>query len=64
MERVRVNAKETAKAVWSFDATVEIENDGVLIEATADALLEAVQACEKKFRDAGKVIAGEEPSAP
>jgi len=67
MERVRVNAKQTAKGAWQFDATAETYDraDGSINpEVMPDKLLEAVQACEKKFRDAGKVIASEEPSAP
>jgi hypothetical protein len=59
-ERVRINAKQTAKGAWQFDATFEDEAVSVDIDAAASKLLEAVNAAEKKFKADGKEVAGAE----
>ena len=64
MERIRVSAKETAKAVWTFEATAEMESELVNEADLASKLLSAVTECERRFTDAGKIVAGAEPAAP
>ena len=50
--RVRVNAKQTAKGLWYFEATVETDN----VLETTGLLLTAVQAVEQDFKAAGKPL--------
>lgn len=59
-ERVRINAKQTAKGAWQFEATFEDEAASVDIDRASTRLLEAVKAAEEKFVAAGKQIAGTE----
>lgn len=56
-ERVRVNAKQTSKGEWYFEATFEDEATSVDIDRASSRLLEAVKAVEEKFRADGKVLA-------
>ena len=57
-ERVRINAKQSAKGAWQFEATFEDEALNVDIDTAATKLLEAVKAAEEKFAADGKEIAG------
>ena len=57
-ERVRINARQTAKGAWQFEATFEDEAVSVDIDTAASRLLEAVNAAESKFKADGKEIAG------
>ena len=56
--RVRVNAKQTSKGEWYFDATFEDEALNVDTDNAAQRLLETVDALERAFKAAGKTIAG------
>lgn len=53
--RVRVNAKQTSKGAWYFEATAESEN----VEESTSLLLAAVQKVEADFLAAGKTLATE-----
>ena len=57
-ERVRVNAKQTSKGDWYFEATFENEDAAVNVDWSASRLLETVKAVEEKFRADGKSLAG------
>ena len=50
--RIRINAKETSKGEWYFEATAE-SND---VNVSASALIDAVTAAQLKFKEAGKNI--------
>ena len=50
--RVRLNAKQTAKGTWYFEATAEAESVGV----SAALLINAVQKAEADFLAAGKTL--------
>jgi len=52
--RIRINAKQTSKGEWYFDITAETDD----VEASADRLIAAVQATEKRFVDDGRVLVG------
>lgn len=59
-ERVRINAKQTAKGAWQFEATFEHEDAVADGDYAAAKLLTAVKAAEGRFQADGKVIAGAE----
>jgi len=50
--RIRINAKETSKGEWYFEATAE--TDGV--EVSANLLIRAVKAAQENFKMAGKKL--------
>lgn len=52
--RIRVNAKQTSKGDWYFEATAETDD----VEASADILIAAVKATEKRFIDDGRKLVG------
>jgi len=52
--RLRINAKQTSKGDWYLDATAETDN----VEISADKLIAAVKATEKRFIEDGRVLAG------
>lgn len=52
--RIRINAKQTSKGEWYFDLTAET-ND---VEASADRLIAAVKATEKRFVDDNRKLVG------
>ena len=57
-KRIRVNAKSTAKGIWSLDVTVEVTGE-VVDESQAD-VLSIIQAKEKEFKADGRKLAGDE----
>ena len=57
-KRIRVNAKSTAKGIWSLDITVEVSSEAV---TAADVdVLKIIQEKEKEFREDGRKLAGDE----
>ena len=52
--RIRINAKQTSKGEWYFDATAETDD----VETSADKLIAAVKATEKRFVDDGRALVG------
>lgn len=60
MQRVRINAKQSAKGAYQLDVTFSDEAASVDIDGAAKSLLEAIQAAERELTDAGKVIVGNE----
>lgn len=59
-ERVRINAKQTSKGAWYFEATSEDEATTVDVDNVAAKLLDAVRAAETKFKAAGKMLVGDQ----
>ncbi len=69
--RFRISAKQTAKNLWQFDATVEYKNDKIKISTNPDdpavtvtnslglQLLSLIKETEKEFRKDGKKIVGD-----
>lgn len=57
-KRIRVNAKSTAKGLWTLDVTLEVSGE----EVTADDVdvLSIIQAKEKEFRGDNRKMAGDE----
>ena len=56
-KRIRVNAKSTAKGVWSLDVTVEVSGEAV---TAADVdVLKIIHEKEKEFREDGRILAGD-----
>ena len=57
-KRIRVNAKQTAKALWYLDVTVEVSGE----EVSADdvEILKVIQAKEKEFRENNRKMVGDE----
>ena len=53
--RIRINAQQTAKGLWYFEATAETET----VEQSASLLLEAVKRVEADFTAAGHRLAKE-----
>lgn len=53
--RIRINAKQTSKGEWYFDITAETDDVG----ASADRLIKAVQATEKRFIEDHRTLVGE-----
>ena len=53
--RVRLNAKQTSKGAWYFEATTETES----VEESTSLLLAAVKKAEADFKAAGKTLATE-----
>ena len=56
-KRIRVNAKSTAKGLWSLDVTAEVSGEDVT-GADVD-VLKIIQEKEKEFRDNGRQMAGD-----
>jgi len=56
-KRIRVNAKSTAKGIWSLDVTVEVTGED--ITALQANVLEIIKEKEKEFHDDGRQLAGE-----
>jgi len=52
--RIRINAKQTSKGEWYFDITAETDD----VEASADRLIAAVQATEKRFIEDNRKLVG------
>ena len=52
--RIRINAKQTSKGEWYLDCTAETDD----VEVSADKLIAAVKATEKRFIEDGRVLAG------
>ncbi len=59
-ERVRINAKQTSKGTWYFEATFENEAASVDVDAAANGLLYAVKAAETRFKADGKVLVSDQ----
>jgi len=57
-KRIRVNAKQTAKASWYLDVTVEV--GGEKVDADDIDILRIIQLKEQEFRAANKKIVGDE----
>lgn len=56
-KRIRVNAKSTAKGVWTLDVTVEVNGEEV---SGADAdVLAIIKEKEKEFQEDNRKMAGE-----
>lgn len=72
--RFRINAKQTAKGVWYFDATVEYKSDKISrssSEADAGAtiteplglrLLSMIKETEKSFKEDGRKLTEDDTS--
>jgi len=69
--RIRLNAKQTAKGLWSFDATVEYHEETIKVSDEKDAavvtdvtlgqkLLQQVNSAIKAFKDDGKKLVTDE----
>jgi len=70
--RFRINAKQTAKGLWYFDATAEWKSDkisrstndedaGIIVkEPLGLRLLSMIKEAEKAFKDDGRLLVGEE----
>ena len=56
-KRIRVNAKSTAKGLWTLDVTVEVTGEDVT-GADVD-ILSIIQEKEKEFRADGRQLAGD-----
>ena len=56
-KRIRVNAKSTAKGIWSLDVTIEVAGESV--EPTEVDVLKIIQEKEKEFREDGREMAGD-----
>ena len=56
-KRIRVNAKSTAKGIWSLDVTVEVTGEN--ITANDVDVLKVIQEKEKEFREDGRQLAGD-----
>ena len=56
-KRIRVNAKSTAKGVWTLDVTVEVAGENVTA-AEADVLT-IIKEKEKEFAADGRKMAGD-----
>lgn len=56
-KRIRVNAKSTAKGVWTLDVTVEVSGEEIT-GADVD-VLSIIKEKEKEFRDDGRQLAGD-----
>jgi len=69
--RFRINAKQTAKGMWYFDATAEYKSDkitrstsesdagAIVTEPLGLRLLSMIKEAEKAFEEDGRVIAKE-----
>lgn len=57
--RIRINAKQTSKGAWYFEATAETDSE---VESS-DLLLKAIELTEANFRKAGKELVGLEPDS-
>ena len=57
-KRIRVNAKSTAKGIWSLDVTVEVSGED--ITGSDIDVLKIIQEKEKEFRENGRQLAGDE----
>lgn len=69
--RFRINAKQTAKGLWQFDATCENSSDKVSLPLSAEdvgnvktvelgvKLLSIIKEAEKAFRDDGRHLVGD-----
>ena len=55
-ERVRVNAKQTAKNLWQIEATFEDEAANVDTQGVGARLLEAVKSAESEWRADGRSL--------
>jgi len=70
--RFRINAKQTAKGVWYFDATAEYKSDKIarstseadagntVVEPLGLRLLSMIKETEKAFSDDGRLVVGDE----
>ena len=69
--RFRINAKQTVKGVWQFDATFEYKDDKIK-RSTSDTdagqtvseplglrLLSMIKEAEKAFKEDGRALAGD-----
>ena len=68
-KRYRINATQTAKGLWYFDATIEVNEDHVTISPDTDKgdvksiplgekLLSIIQETEKAFKADGRKMVG------
>jgi len=57
MQRVRINAKQSAKGSYQLDVTFADEAATVDIDGAARKLVEAIQAAERELVAAGKKVA-------
>ena len=73
--RFRINAKQTAKGMWYFDATAEYKSDKIsrstsdsdaadtIVEPLGLRLLSMIKETEKAFSEDGRKTVGEEINA-
>ena len=68
-KRFRINASQTAKGLWYFDATIEMGEDQIKIQDESDVgkienqslggkLLQLIKQTEKAFTEDGKKLVG------
>jgi len=56
-KRIRVNAKSTAKGLWTLDVAVEVTGQNIVSEDVD--VLSIIKDKEREFREDGRQLAGD-----